>query len=168
MYCIGLPTYWLIQQQYFFLFMDLWLLFGCFFYTICTLCDIWNEGMLQIVFIFRFKVLFHFLFQQWFSFRRTRANENEKKLRRKMTKKCVCVFFRKGNEAALNVTIVCLPFVLWSHAFWVYGTWITNQTIWKWWKQNDRVVSSFGLKFVTIINVYNIHTRLWISDVWNE
>lgn len=141
-YCIGLPTvlaHSATQLKFFLSLHGFMTTFWGLFYTIRTLCDIWNEAMLlQIVFLFF--VLVFFVLAMIFSstHQRVHVNERRKKLRRKMTEKKLCfVLCRKGNEAALNVTIVCLPIVLWSHAF-IWTSMELEWILWKWWKQNDR------------------------------
>lgn len=136
-------SYWL---------MDLWLLFGGFFYTIRTLCDIWNEAMLlQIIFILRFG-LFRFSNGFLFDAHRSTCERNKKKLRRKMTEKQSCVLFCVVKEMRQRWTwpsCVCLLFYDLMHSFEVYGNLNEfykngrNKTI-------DAVCIFIALNFVTI------------------
>lgn len=134
--------------------------FWGFFYTICTLCDIWNEAMLQIVFIFRFGLFFVSFSVSTMVFFSTHKSkwEREKNTAQNDNQMCVrvFVFVKEMSERALNVTIVCLAFVLWSHAFWVYGTW----RIWKWWKQSGTVVSSLVRICYNFNGVHKTHAAV--------
>lgn len=120
--CIGLLTHWLIRQYNWVCFFSLyaWIydyFLGAFLHNSNIVWHLKWSHVVANCFYFAFWLFFgfsnDFLFdaQMYMRTREKTAAQNDRE-------KTMClVLCRKGNEVALNVTIVCLPFVLWSHTF---------------------------------------------------